>query len=142
MYHYWLHSVGMSPHSPLFMEYDNGTCTHCHADHVPVSTLVSCSLSTIPKCAIVKEMYFSRSFFTCFQQITSRAYTCISPLQAALLCGFNYTKPNKATAGGHPVDYLNPHSEVQCTYMYILLCAMVSLHVYCMAVVYICTCVL
>ena len=62
--------------------------------------------------------------------------TCRSPLQVALLCGFNYTVPNQATAGGHPVDYLNPHSEVQCTYMYIL-CAMVSLHVYCMAVVYI-----
>ena len=30
------------------------------------------------------------------------------------LCGFTYTVPNKATAGGHPVDYLQPHSEVQC----------------------------
>ena len=47
-------------------------------------------------------------------------------MQAALVCGFNYTLPNKATAGGHPVDYVTPHSEVYTMYMYIL-CAMVSL---------------
>ena len=40
-----------------------GTCAHCHAYHVPVSTLVCGSLSTIPKCAIVKEMNLSGSFF-------------------------------------------------------------------------------
>ena len=69
--------------------------------------------------AIVKELYFSCSFFTRFQQIRLIHNIIEHLCRLGLLCGCKYTVPHKATAGGQ--------SSFRGTmYMY-LLCAMVSL---------------